>query len=46
MQLVMNITGVKTAFENPAGKIFIGIGASLIVVGVVWMLQMGKEEKL
>jgi Flp pilus assembly protein TadB len=46
MQLVMNVSGVKTAWESPVGKILIGVGASLIALGVLWMLRMGKEEKL
>jgi Flp pilus assembly protein TadB len=46
MQLVMNVSGVKTAWESPVGKILIGVGASLIAIGVAWMLRMGKEEKL
>lgn len=46
MQLVMNYGGVRVALANPLGFVLLCAGISLIGIGVVWMLMMGKEEKL
>lgn len=46
MQLVMNYAGVQIALTNPLGLVLLCSGISLIGIGVVWMLMMGKEEKL
>jgi Flp pilus assembly protein TadB len=46
MQLMMNVSGVQTALTSTFGKSLIGGGAALIVLGVVLMLRMGREEKL
>lgn len=46
MQVVTNLSGVKVALANPLGKLLLFAGGGLILLGVVWMLMMGKEEKL
>ncbi len=46
MQLLVNSSGVRTAIEKPAGLALLCTGGALVVVGVVWMLQMGREERL
>ncbi len=46
MQLAMNSRGVAQAVEKTAGVVLLSAGGALIVVGVSWMLCMGKEEKL
>ena len=46
MQGIMNAKGVALAFTKTAGIILLSAGGVLIVSGVFWMLNMGKEEKL
>ena len=46
MQIITNLAGVKLALANPLGKLLLSIGSGLLLIGVVWMLMMGKEEKL
>lgn len=46
MQAGMNAKGVSVAFQKTAGVVLLSIGAALIVLGVAWMLNMGREEKL
>lgn len=46
IQAVMNGAGITIAWAHPVGsKLMIG-GVCLISLGVVWMMSMGKEEKL
>jgi tight adherence protein B len=46
MQAGMNAKGVSVAFQSTAGIVLLSVGAALIVLGVGWMLNMGREEKL
>lgn len=46
MQLAVNRSGVRIAIEKPAGMALLCTGGALVAVGVVWMLQMGREERL
>jgi Flp pilus assembly protein TadB len=46
MQGIMNAKGVAVALTNTAGIVLLSVGGVLIVSGVFWMLNMGKEEKL
>jgi predicted phage tail protein len=46
MQVAMNPKGIALAFGKSAGVLLLSIGGSLILVGVVWMLAMGREERL
>ena len=46
MQMMVNRKGIQIALEKPVGVLFLVGGASLVGLGVVWMLSMGREEKL
>jgi Flp pilus assembly protein TadB len=46
MQVVMNPKGIALAFSKTAGVVLLSLGGALILVGVVWMLAMGREERL
>jgi Flp pilus assembly protein TadB len=46
MQMTVNRNGIEIAFANPVGLMFLIGGATLVTVGVAWMLSMGREEKL
>lgn len=46
MQVAMNPKGITLAFSKTAGIVLLSIGGALILVGVVWMLAMGREERL
>lgn len=42
IQAAMNMSGVVMALHHATGRIFIIVGASLIISGVCWMLSMGR----
>jgi Flp pilus assembly protein TadB len=46
LQFIMNPQGIKAAVADPRGVVLLSIGGSLIVLGVVWMMRMGREEVL
>lgn len=46
LQFVTNPTGVRIAIESPIGIWLVSGGAALVAIGVVWMLMMGREERL
>jgi len=46
MQAVMNAKGVAIAFQKPIGITLLSVGGALIMLGVGWMLNMGRQEKL
>jgi Flp pilus assembly protein TadB len=46
LQIIMNAEGVQAAFADPRGVVLLSIGGSLIMLGVFWMIRMGREEAL
>lgn len=46
LQVIVNSEGVKAAFADPRGVVLLSIGGSLIMLGVFWMMRMGREEVL
>lgn len=46
MQIAVNMAGVRVALADARGLALLSVGGSLVVIGVVWMTRMGKEEQL
>ncbi len=46
LQIATNFDGVQRAAAHPVGQKLLLIGAGLIVMGVLWMSRMGKEERV
>ena len=46
IQLVMNRGGVSLAWEHPVGWKLLSAGATLMAGGILWMMSLGREEKL
>ena len=46
LQICMNPLGVRTALADPRGVLLLSAGGSLIVIGVLWMSRMGREEAI
>ena len=46
IQVAMNLPGIELAWRSKAGSTCLAIGLVFIVVGVGWMMSMGREEKL
>jgi Flp pilus assembly protein TadB len=40
----MNPQGIRAALADPRGVVLLSIGGGLILVGVLWMMRMGREE--
>jgi tight adherence protein B len=44
LQVTMNPQGIRAALADPRGVVLLSIGGGLILVGVLWMMRMGREE--
>jgi tight adherence protein B len=46
MQVVVDSSRVAMTIQHPVGRVLLCGGVSLIGLGVIWMLRMGREEKV
>jgi Flp pilus assembly protein TadB len=46
LQFVTNAAGVRIAIESRVGAWLVAGGVTLVAIGVMWMLMMGREERL
>lgn len=46
IQFCMNEAGVRLAWEHPVGWKLLTAGGCLMGCGIVWMMSLGKEERL
>lgn len=46
MQFAVDSSRVVMTLYHPVGRVFLGGGVALIVIGVIWMLRMGREERV
>ena len=46
IQFCMNGAGVQLAWEHPVGWKLLSAGGGLMATGIVWMMSLGREEKL
>jgi Flp pilus assembly protein TadB len=46
MQVFTNPDGIKLVFEHSIGSALLISGGALIVIGVVWMMSLGRETSV